>query len=364
MLPAARHPGAERKILAGAPLTPSPLSRLVERDPYLALLRAVFAACDAVAAQRAIARIPEEKLLRRLENDKLDAALLERLNDLPALLPPAVLDRLRQRRQSYLALNIVKRAEAEEVLSALAGAGIQAVVLKGLDLAWRVYPDPGLRPYTDVDLLIAPEALDRAETVMLTAGYRPTPETAALREKQAPWMDYQYVHPDSEVMIEIHVELLHPGRFKLDHPAILARSEGGFLAPADRFLHLALHLAKHSYFDRLLWVYDLVLLAGPELPQAQVAERAGAAGGRKAVWLGLRLARELFGTQLPELEAALRPGKLTARLLEASLCRYGRSAGGLNARLLHLQLFDHWRPAARYSAARTWRKLSGNRAGW
>jgi len=341
-----------------------PLARLLERDPYLSLLRAVFASCDAVAAQRAIARIPEETLLRRLENDKLDAALLERLGDLPALLPAATLERLRQRRQSYLALNIVKRAEAEEELAALAGAGIQAVVLKGLDLAWRVYPDPGLRPYTDVDLLIAPECLDRAEAVMLAAGYHPTPETAELRSKRAKWMDYQYVHPESEVMIEIHVELLHPGRFTLDHPAILARSEGGFLAPADRFLHLALHLAKHTYFDRLLWVYDLVLLAGQDLPQARVAELTAAAGGKKAVWLGLRLAREVFGAQLPELEAAVRPGRLAGWLLETSLCRYGRHATGLNARLLQFQLFDHWRPAARYSAARTWRKLSGSKAGW
>jgi hypothetical protein len=345
-------------------MTVSPLTKLVERDPYLALLRAVFAARDAVAAQTAIAGLDEATLLKRLANDKLDAALLDKLSDLPALLQPAALEKLRLRRQSYLALNIIKRAEAEELLAALSGSGISTVVLKGLDLAWRVYPDPGLRPYTDIDLLIAPEALDLAEAVLLESGYKPTPETQQMRAQRVEWMDYQYVHPASDVMFELHIQLLHPGRFALDHAAILARSEGGFLAPADRFLHLALHLAKHAYFDRLLWAYDLALLAGPELPQDQVAEQATAAGGRKAVWLALRLVRALFGVQLPELEAALAPSRFTGWILERALCRYARSRSPMAVRLLQLQLFDHWRPAARYSASRTWRKLSGSRAGW
>ena len=44
----------------------------------------------------------------------------------------------------------------DRALSALADAGQSAIVLKGADWAFRVYPDPGMRPMVDIDLLAPP----------------------------------------------------------------------------------------------------------------------------------------------------------------------------------------------------------------
>ena len=342
----------------------APLERLVAGDPYLRFLRASFADSDAVAAGEALEKLGEPLLLERLAGDKLDAALEDRLNGLPPLLTPATIEKLRRRRRNYLALNILRRAETEEVLSALADSGISAVGLKGIDLAWRAYPDPSLRPFTDVDLLIAPKHLDAAEKIMASLDYHPAPETAALRASGEPWMDYQYEHADTGLLFELHVELLHHGRFRFDPALALQRSVGGFLHPEDRFLHLALHLAKHSYFDRLLWVYDLAVLA-PDAPAPEtLAAAARATGCGGAVWLALALARVLFGARLAEHEAELAPPPLRAQALTRTLAAYARGRGRISARLLHFQLFDRLSEAFRYTAQRTARKWSGRKAGW
>lgn len=342
----------------------APLERLVAGDPYLRFLRASFADSDAVAAGTALAQLGEPKLLERLAGDKLDAALEDRLNGLPPLLSTETIAILRRRRRNYLALNVLRRAEAEEVLSAFTNSGIPAVGLKGIDLAWRAYPDPSLRPFTDVDLLISPAHLDAAEKIMAELNYHPAPETVALRKSGEAWVDYQYEHAETGLLFELHVELLHHGRFRFDPALALRRSVGGFLHPDDRFLHLALHLSKHSYFDRLLWVYDLAVLA-PDAPAPEtLAAAARATGCGGAVWLALALSRVLFGARLAEHEAALSPPLLRAQALTRTLAAYARGRGRISARLLHFQLFDRMGEAARYSMNRSMRKLSGRKAGW
>src|SRR5438105_2268443 len=46
-----------------------------------------------------------------------------------------------------------------EILDACRPAGIEPLVLKGAYLAAHIYPQPGLRPMNDIDLLVRPEAL-------------------------------------------------------------------------------------------------------------------------------------------------------------------------------------------------------------
>ena len=58
----------------------------------------------------------------------------------------------------------------DEALAALKGAGIPAAVLKGA-AAGLYYPDPALRSYGDVDLMVAPADLGRARAGLLAAGF-------------------------------------------------------------------------------------------------------------------------------------------------------------------------------------------------
>ena len=341
------------------------MERALSRDPAFRFVRALFAASDATGAAQALAVAGEGALLERLEHEKLDAAAHDRLLGLPPVVSAEGMARMDARRRQYLAHSILRRAEAEELLESLRSRGIPAAALKGVDLAWRVYPDPALRPATDIDLLVPADRLADAEAIVRAAGYLPEARTAELRARERAWIDYQYVHPVSEVMIELHVELLHPGRFTLPGAECLARARDGFLAPDDRFVHLALHLAKHGYFGRLIWVHDLALLLAEGEPPAAWRERAVAAGGRGATWLAVRLTRALFGVRAPALESALSPGPLRRFLLERLAVRVARRPGArLTRRALQMLLFDDPARALRYALSRSWRKGTGARAGW
>src|SRR5215831_10266794 len=58
------------------------------------------------------------------------------------------------------------------LLQGLEGAGIDAVVLKGLALVARFYRDPGLRPMADVDVLVPARDAARAGAVAESLGLR------------------------------------------------------------------------------------------------------------------------------------------------------------------------------------------------
>jgi hypothetical protein len=60
---------------------------------------------------------------------------------------------------------------AGEVTSALSGAGLSPVLLKGASLVSWLYRDGGSRPYIDVDVWIAPHEFDASEAVLSERGF-------------------------------------------------------------------------------------------------------------------------------------------------------------------------------------------------
>ena len=63
------------------------------------------------------------------------------------------------------------RAGLAPALDALRRAGIQPVVMKGMHTAFAYFADPGARPISDVDLIVAPEEVDAAEAALAGAGF-------------------------------------------------------------------------------------------------------------------------------------------------------------------------------------------------
>lgn len=59
---------------------------------------------------------------------------------------------------------------ATQVVDAFAEANVDAQVLKGLAIGSMAYPDLGCRPMADVDILVAPDDLDRALGILTDGG--------------------------------------------------------------------------------------------------------------------------------------------------------------------------------------------------
>ena len=108
------------------------------------------------------------------------------------------------------------------VVSLLADAGIPSLPLKGVTLASDVHGDLGLRPTSDVDLLVPRAALDDASRVLMEQGF--SPPTDLLRRNGLPDLHLVLSHPEL-VQVELHWRIhWHEEAFSAD---MLARSSAG-----------------------------------------------------------------------------------------------------------------------------------------
>jgi hypothetical protein len=242
--------------------------------------------------------------------------------DLLHRLPSEERRRLATEVQGAWARSAALTARWAEATSALREVGSETVTLKGMALAHTVYPEPGLRPMADIDLLIHPSDRPRALAALDRLGYRtPGPEAERLGASRC----FAELVRDG-VLLDLHWDVARYLRFegivRVDHerlwrrarPLALAGARSLALCPEDMLLHLVLHLTLGSDFARVLWYADIDALVrrhAADLDWSRVVHEA--ARWRIRVLLGwtLGVVRASFGTPLPPgLEDRLAPGRL------------------------------------------------------
>ncbi len=203
--------------------------------------------------------------------------------------------------------------------------GVRWILLKGPALALTVYPSADERFSVDLDILVRREDLARTRSLLESLGY-------THQDGRIPDLFYQRYHyhlvllSPSGVRLELHWDVARVDdfvRFDLDgcvdrsirlelagHPVLA-------FAPEDQLLH-ASHQAMSERFGDPRRLVDAALLLRRGILVSQLEQLAHLQGLATALWMMLRLQRELTGTVVPdELEASLRPRPLVRRSLEA-----------------------------------------------
>ena len=183
------------------------------------------------------------------------------------------------------ALLLIPRAVALSVQPLIA-AGLEPLVFKGPAVAGR-YPEPGLRPMGDIDLLLPVADHARALNVLRRAQWQ------VVRARGAGHYDTQLVHSRvPSLFLELHYGLESSSeRVTALDPAALwdrrvpldcAGTSAFGLSPADELVVLAAHAGKPFHgFTRLLWIADLAMIVGD-----------AAANGSPMDWDAVRAAAE------------------------------------------------------------------------
>jgi Uncharacterised nucleotidyltransferase len=141
------------------------------------------------------------------------------------------------------------------------------VLMKGPEVA-ACYPDPAVRPFRDLDLLV--DDAEAAQRALVAAGFVEVGDPA----------NYEGIHhlrplawPDLPLAIELHRETNHPTWIRLPVTAELlemtqpsATDVAGLLAPvpAAHALLLAAHGWAHQPLRRLLDLIDVAVVLGEE----------------------------------------------------------------------------------------------------
>ncbi|MEJ5359480.1 MAG: nucleotidyltransferase family protein [Desulfobacterales bacterium] len=216
---------------------------------------------------------------------------LLRRRGLDALLPEGERRFLENLYYRAVAENLRRLALIDEVERAFAARGGTAVVLQGAALLFGTYPDPGLRPLTDVDLW-APER-EKAREALGAIGFAVEQARPLVLRRGRDAIDL-HADPLGAERIESRKHFLPRGAARIlaacrplspAHPRLLR------LSPEDEMLYLAFHAAKHN-LERLVWLADLARLSRPwgEKEWRRLEQRARELGAASLAPLAAALA--------------------------------------------------------------------------
>ncbi len=220
-----------------------------------------------------------------------------------------------------------------QALAALDVIGVQPVLIKGTALAYSLYADPVLRTRGDTDLIVPISSRHRVHQVLVSMGFERVLGVSgefvsyqANYTRRAPdgsshTLDVHWKINNSELLSRLFTydELVHDAR---PLPQLSPRALGA--SPVQALLLSCMHRSTHKqnpYYvndephhdaNRLIWLYDIHLLAGT-LSTSEWEQFASLASKKhlRAVCLeGMQQAHSCFRTAYPAqvLTALTEPG--------------------------------------------------------
>ena len=189
-------------------------------------------------------------------------------------LPPTVKRELQGLYLRHRQANRVRTRALREILTTYNAAGIQALVLKGAALSHLIYPEPGLRPMRDLDLLVHKSEARRAQISLAGLGFNaPLPHNDNLPDKHLTAATLRT--EGLLVSVEIHHNLFSetcPASMEIDNltvaPLPFSLEPDGFTAYTLGYEDMLWHLCQHMVLaagvfgpNRLIWVADIVSFA-------------------------------------------------------------------------------------------------------
>ncbi|TVQ90840.1 MAG: hypothetical protein EA400_05665 [Chromatiaceae bacterium] len=196
--------------------------------------------------------------------------------------PEALRRALEQQAQTATTRDLLRTRELVATLATLTAAGITPLVMKGAALAHSLYPAPALRTRQDTDLLVRRDQAAPTARLLEARGYRSAQRLDALAHFNHQIEYHQRDGYDIRHTIDLHWRISNTELFALAWtqtelaqravpvpalgPAVRA------LGFADALLLACAHRAHHAYEpagegedryagDRLIWLYDIHLLA-------------------------------------------------------------------------------------------------------
>ena len=274
-----------------------------------------------------------ETFLERCDYHGVGALLNEQLQNRGGW-PAFVLDALHSRALAQTMWELRHQHVLRGLLAALTKCGIHPVIFKGTALAYSHYANPALRARGDTDVIVGPQERSRAADVLTSQGFElsigvsgefisyQSNYTLKASGSGTHDMDVHWRINNSEVLSQLFsYEDLNSSAVPLPDLCPDAMAAGPVHALLLACMHRAVHKQSPYYVngaayysgDRLIWLYDIHLLAST-FTSAQWQEFLNEARhkGLCATCLeGLQRARVCFHTSTPEfVPAALaKPGR-------------------------------------------------------
>jgi hypothetical protein len=182
-------------------------------------------------------------------------------------------------RRSAAAAEIAREHLLAITSRAMREAEIPWAILKGAELAYRIYDDPADRPSGDCDVLVRPKDRVAAERALTAAGLQASHDHAELWMGPAGAVDLHIAFVNTERLRGRGAA--YSGTPKWESRINLVRSRAGAI-PAlgldDLAVYLALHLVHHHGGGGARWLVDIARLLARYPETRRVMEGIGLSG--------------------------------------------------------------------------------------
>lgn len=216
-----------------------------------------------------------------------------------------VIEILRQAFRAHVLESAVHAHQLGEVMALMRTAKIAVLVGKGWAVA-RLYPEPGLRPYGDLDLYVTPQTHAAAHATLRRPVVPPGPVD---------------LHRGFSDLDDLGEETL----FSRSRTVALGSGQVPLFGPEDHLRLLCLHGLRHG-LSRPLWLCDVAVALESRPPDFDWDRlRAGDRGRAQAVACALGLAQELLGARVEGIPAPR--CALPSWLVPAVLRQWGSGSG-------------------------------------
>ncbi|MCK4648717.1 signal peptidase I [bacterium] len=256
-----------------------------------------------------------------------------------------------------LTRNILIWEEIKPILKSLEEKKIEVILLKGIALGVTIYPSVGLRPMSDVDILIKDEDIFKVNEILNNFGYFPgdiNPRDIELGKTE--YLTTLY-YRGKNLSLHLHWHLVNStipnfsyiSRINMDRIWQKARlieiSEIKALILSPE--HLIIYLCEHSLrvthsLSRLIFLADIsqaINYYQDKIDWDFLVKESYNFGLERMVYCGLYSVNRILGTEVPsDVLSSLKPKRLTSgEKIFLSLVAKNRSSPGLSY-LVHLAM--------------------------
>jgi hypothetical protein len=281
----------------------------------ISLLRALLAAVEGRPSEP-IASFDPAHVLEVARRHRLSPLLSTVVN---AGVDPSLAETLRRDRLITTGRNLMLEQVAEQCTLAMTADAIPLVLLKGLSYNATIYSAAGVRPMSDVDILVPADRRRQAFAVLDRLGFEP--RAAAPGFDDADYHEVAWTRGGVEV--DLHLALAPLARCHVDYGDLWARvQEVKIGRTTARTLHRrhaavfhALHMAIDHFDVPAMYLVDLRRL----LPTAEDVAAAGDVARAWGVWRPFATATALTTEFLPTWTTAepIAPARFAARVVSA-----------------------------------------------
>ncbi|MER9327943.1 nucleotidyltransferase family protein [Mesorhizobium sp. M0488] len=253
----------------------------------------------------------------------------------------AKLDALRRKATIATGQSMLLQYHGDRIMKGLALEGIPARIVKGPVFARKLYRHVSDRPFTDIDILVEPANLSRANQVIAACGFElGSNEAQSYGLREFKWLEKE----NSSLLVELHGDLVHDTgmrrRLSLGFHELHAIDGEATDSPAALLTIAIVHAAGGHKFHRLQLCVDVLqgvrALQSAE-SETRLLDAARMTGIELELAIVLNVTGQLFGERRAlELAGRIKPSlsiRLAKRLITTNTLLSVNARDKLGSRL-------------------------------